>query len=84
MTDKEVGKLWTRLLGDCVKLDECDNHGDMFRLIRKLVDERSRVYSNYDRYKSKHVPQALQDFRIDPATWKTITKRRLDGHEKTT
>mgnify|MGYP001605110957 CR=1 FL=1 len=76
MTDEEVGELWTRLLGDCVRLDACYNHGDMFRLICKLVDERSRVYSNYDRYKAKHVPQALQDFGIDPATWKTRTEEK--------
>lgn len=62
MDDKEVGELWRRLNEDCGKRDACDNHGDMFALIRKLVEERA------DRY-GVMVVDVLADFDIPQESW---------------
>ena len=70
MADNEIGELWRNILGDCNKLDECQNHGNEVRLIRKLVEERARVYSGYDRYKDEWIPDALRAFGITPEEWR--------------
>ena len=78
MTDKEVGKLWKAVLQDCGKLDDCDNHGSIVALIRKLVEDRAwQIASIYyrtsevdDVAKQSCIAAALRDFGISPEEWK--------------
>jgi hypothetical protein len=60
MDDSDIGRIWKRLNEDCAKGESCNSHGDMWRLLRSLVLERT-----------KHVgeDQALSDFRIDRESW---------------
>ena len=43
MTDKEVGKWWVAINEDCGKGETCDNHGVIFKLIRKLVEDETEM-----------------------------------------
>jgi hypothetical protein len=71
MTDEEVGELWRKGISShahrpCLQ--------ERLALIRKLVEERARVYDNgddsRDDYHRWHIEHTLRDFGIDPATWK--------------
>jgi len=58
LNDKDVGEIWKSLNQGCLNGESCVSHGNTFALIRKLVEERG--------------PTALDDFGIDPQTWKEI------------
>lgn len=73
MDDKEVGTLLQQAL-ELRAYEHLDESVDSWleaciSLLCKLVTERARVYSSYDRYKDKWIPEALRDFGIDQATW---------------
>ena len=63
MKDKEVGELWRKLNSDCGKGIECDNHGEIYKLICKLVEERARYHVS--KYEPEPTTRALRDFGID-------------------
>jgi hypothetical protein len=70
MQDKEVGKIWKKLKDDCCKGDGCDNHGEMFQLIRKLVEERtSRLVERFSHQRDYARETALYELYIDPKTY---------------
>ena len=72
MDDKEVGDCWKEILTRCGQLDGCPNHGETIALIRKLVEERIRRYTEgICRHRANlHRDQALYEFGIDLAEWK--------------
>jgi hypothetical protein len=78
--DKDIGLIWKRLNEDCYQGEVCEEHGDMFRLIRSLVDERTKRWEGIvvSKYKSQGMQVdnidtpdvlALKDFGIDPLSW---------------
>ncbi len=72
MTDKKVGEVWKKLNDDCKAKDECLNHGDMFQLIRKLVEETAFHGDRSpftDCEQEIYLRDALRTYGIDPITW---------------
>jgi hypothetical protein len=66
MTDREVGELWRDLNRPIDHECSLARHGRA--LIRKLVEERTRLYEK-DKISHAHIV-ALRDFGIDPKEWK--------------
>ena len=71
MTDEEVGELWDIYRKFGIEWPRSDG-GEVVRLIRKLVEERAGIYIEAHGCNDcgEHIGEALDDFGIDPATWK--------------
>ena len=66
LKDSDVGRIWRKLRHDCYDHELCQQHGDQFRLIRSLVEERAKHCGGLE--------AALSDFGIDLEEWETLTK----------